>query len=96
MTSMEYRNFILKYNRSTFKEICSGLDIQNKELLGLVKLRDLHGKPVSENQIKDKCGELLFHLISFLIEEGLNVEEVMSYNAAKVKASITWDFRLNR
>ena len=96
MTSMEYRNFVLKYNRATFKEICSGLAFETKELLGLIKTRDKHKESISEDRIKDECGDLLFYLISFLVDEGLTIEEVMSSNAAKVKANIPWDFRVDR
>lgn len=96
MTSMEYRNFVLKYNRATYKETCSGLAFETKKLLGLIKIGDKHKKPISEDQIKDKCGDLLFYLISFLVEEGLTIEEVMSSNAAKIKVNIPWDFRINR
>ena len=96
MTSMEYRHFVLKYNKDTFKQICSGLAFQMRELLGLIENRDLHGKPVSPDRIKDECGDLMFHLISFLADEGLSIEEVMDFNAAKVQARNVLDFRTVR
>jgi NTP pyrophosphatase (non-canonical NTP hydrolase) len=86
MTSMEYRKFVMEHNRDTLQEICSGLSSQTKELLGLIKKRDLHGKSISKDRIKDKCGDLMFYMISFIIDEGLSMEGITDFNAAKIKA----------
>jgi NTP pyrophosphatase (non-canonical NTP hydrolase) len=95
MTSMEYRNFVMEHNRDTFQEICSRLASQTKELLDLIKKRDLHGKSISKDRIKDECGDLMFYLISFLIDEGLSIEGITDFNAAKIKARSPLIFRKN-
>lgn len=93
MTNTEYRKFVQEFNQAGFHATCLGLAGETGELLELIKKRDHHGKPVSKNRIKDESGDLLFYLIGFLIEEDLSIEEVMDFNAEKLKVRYPLGFR---
>ena len=93
MTNTEYRAFVQEFNQAGFHATCLGLAGETGELLELIKKRDHHGRSISRDRIKDECGDLLFYLIGFLIDEDLSIEEVMNFNAEKLKVRYPLGFR---
>ena len=93
MTNTEYRIFVREFNQAGFQATCLGLAGETGELLELIKKREYHGKNISKERIKDESGDLLFYLIGLLIEEDLSLEEVMSFNADKLRTRYPQGFR---
>ena len=87
MTFAEYQEGMSRtYKPNRLLNHILGLLGESGEVAEIIKKSEYHGKPYTQDKMKDELGDVLWYLTALASDHGLTLEGIAEHNVAKLAA----------